>query len=104
MIGKRSCTKDLCAARCVLSKSVVSKSTWQHRLLSHTSRILKLNRKNIKNYSVIRENIETPGGKDCWAFFGRLPHRAMNIIDDVKDLVKSSSMIVPDLHLAEEMC
>ena len=73
-IGKTSRTKDLCAARHVLSESVVSKSTWQHRLLSHTSHILKLNRKNVKKYSVIRENIHTLCGKYCWNFFIRLPH------------------------------
>ena len=43
-IGKTSRTKDLCVARHVLSESVVSKSTWQRCLLSHTSQILKLNR------------------------------------------------------------
>ena len=65
VIGKTSRTKDLCAARRVLSESVVSKSTWQRRLLSHTSHIIKLNRKNVKKYSFIRENIHTLGGKYC---------------------------------------
>ena len=60
-IGKMSRTKDLCAARRVLSESVVSKSTRKRRLLSHTSHILKLNRKIIKKYSIIRENLETLG-------------------------------------------
>ena len=54
-IGKMSRTKYICVAHHVLSESVVSKSTWQHRLLSNTSHILKLNRKNIKKYSIIRE-------------------------------------------------
>ena len=53
-IGKTSHTKDPYAARRVLAESVVSKSTRQRRLLSHTSHILKLNRKTIKKYSVIR--------------------------------------------------
>ena len=44
-IGKTSRTKDICAACRVLSESVVSKSTQQSHLLSHTSQILKLNRK-----------------------------------------------------------
>ena len=61
-IWKTSCTKDICAGHCVLSKLVVSKSTRQCHLLSHTSHLLKLNRKTIKNYYIIRENIETPGG------------------------------------------
>ena len=56
-IGKTSRTKYLCATYCVLSESVVRKSTWKHCLLSHTSHILKLYRKTIKKYSVIRENI-----------------------------------------------
>jgi len=88
-IGKRSRTKDLCAPHHVLSESFVSKSTWQRRLLSHTSHILKLNRKTIKKYSVIRENLETPGGKDCWAFIGRFPRRDMKLIDAVKGLVQN---------------
>ena len=46
-IGKTSHTKYICAACRVLSESVVRKSTWQRRLLSHTSQILKLNRKTI---------------------------------------------------------
>ena len=41
-IGKTSRTKDICVAHRVLSESVVRKSTWQCRLLSHTSQILKL--------------------------------------------------------------
>ena len=73
-IGNMPRTKDICAAYRVLSKSVVSKSTRQCHLLSHTSHILKLNRKTIKKYSVIRENIQNPGGKYCWDFVGRFPH------------------------------
>ena len=73
LIGKTSHTKYLCVAHRVLSESVVRNSTHQHRLLSHTSNILKLNRKNVKKNSVIRENIEAPGGKDCWDFVDRLP-------------------------------
>ena len=75
-------------ARHVLSESVVSKSTQQRFLLSHTSHILKLNRKIVEKYSVIRENIETLGGKYCWAFVGRFPCRDMKLIDVVKDLVQ----------------
>ena len=56
-IGKTSHTKDICAAHRVLSESVVSKSTRQRHLLSHTSKILKLNRKIVQKYSVIRENL-----------------------------------------------
>ena len=45
VIGKTSHNKYLCVTRRVLSESVVSKSTWKRCLLSHTSHILKLNRK-----------------------------------------------------------
>ena len=45
-IGKTSRTKYLCATHHVLSASVVSMSTRQRHLLSHTSHILKLKRKN----------------------------------------------------------
>ena len=61
-IGKTSCTNDLYVARRLLSKLVVSKSTQKHHLLSHTSHILKFNRKIVKKYYVIRENIQTPCG------------------------------------------
>ena len=57
--------------------------------MSHTSHVLKLNRKIVKKYYVIRENIETPGWKDCWDFVGRFPRRDMNLIDDVKELVQT---------------
>ena len=88
-IRKTSCTKYLCAARRVLSESVVRKFTWQHCLLSHTSQVLKLNRKTIHKYSVIRENLQTQGGKYCWDFVSRLPHRDMKLIDAVKELVQT---------------
>ena len=39
VIRKTSRTKDICAARCVLSESIVSKSTRKRRLLSQTSHI-----------------------------------------------------------------
>ena len=55
-IGKTSHTKYLCVACHVLSESVVIKSTWQRHLLSHPYQILKLSRKTIHKYSVIREN------------------------------------------------
>ena len=88
-IEKMSRTKYLYVAHSVLLESVVSKSTRQRRLLSHTSQILKLNRKTVQKYSVIRENLQTPGGKDCWAFVGRFPHRDMKLIDVVKELVQT---------------
>ena len=67
-IGKTSRTKAICAAHRVLSESVVSKFTRQRHLLSHTSHILKLNRKFVKKYSVIGENCQTPAGKYCWDY------------------------------------
>ena len=33
--------------------------------------------------------MQTPGGKDCWAFLGRFPHRDMKLIDVVKELVQT---------------
>ena len=88
-IGKMSHTKYICVAHRVLSDSVVSKSTWQRFLLSHTSQILKLNRKNVQKYSVIGENLQIPGGKDCWAFVSRLPHWEMKLIDAIQVLVQT---------------
>ena len=73
----------------MLSESVVRKSTWKHCRLSHTSHILKLNRKIVKKYSVIRENIQTPVRKDCLAFVSRFFHQDMKIIDVVKDIVQN---------------
>ena len=64
-IGKTSHTKDICVACTVLSGSLVSKYRWQCCLLSHTSHILKLKRKTVKKYSIIRENLQTPSGKYC---------------------------------------
>ena len=64
-IEKTSCTKYLCAACRVLSELVVSKSTRKYHLLSHTSHILKLKRKNVQKYYVIRENLQTLSGNDC---------------------------------------
>ncbi len=87
VIGKMLCTKYLCAAHHVLSELVVSKSTRQCHLLSHTSHIPKLNRIFLQKYSIIRENIDTSSGKYCWDFVGRLTHRDINIIDVLNELV-----------------
>ena len=87
-IEKTSHTRYLCVAHHVLSESVVRKSTWQRCLLSHTSKILKLNRKTVQKYSIIRENILTPGGKYCWAFVDRFPRRDMKLIDAIKELLQ----------------
>ena len=75
--------------RRVLSESVVRKSTRKRRLLSHTSQILKLNRKTVKKYSVIRENIQTLGVKYCSTFIDRFPRRDMKLIDVVKELIQT---------------
>jgi len=88
LIGKTSRTKDFNVARCVLSESIVDKSTRQRRLLSHTCKIFKVDRKTLQKYSAIREKLETPGQKDCWAFVGRLPRSDMKLIDAVKELVQ----------------
>ena len=86
-IGKTSRTKDICAARRVLSESIVRNSRRQHHLLSHTSHILKLNKKTVKKYSAITEILETTSGKECWDFVGRFPGRDMKLIHVVKELV-----------------
>ena len=39
-------------------------------------------------YSVIRENLHTPGGKYCWDFVDRLPCQDMKLFDVDKDLVQ----------------
>ena len=43
----------------------------------------------MKKYSIMRENLHTLGGKDCWDFVNRLPLRDMKLIDAVKDLVQT---------------
>ena len=107
-IGNTSRTKYICAPCCVLSGSIVIKSTWKCRLLWNTSHILKLNRKTFKKYSIIRENIQTLGGKDCWDFVSRFPRWYMKLIDVVTDLVQNCwhdhTWIIPALHLTKEMC
>ena len=50
--------------------------------------IIKLNRKTVQKYFFIGENMQTPSGKDCWDFIGKLPRRDMKLIDAVKDLVQ----------------
>ena len=71
--------KYLCAAHHVLLELVVRKSTRQRCLLSHTYHILKLNRKVVKKYSIIRENLQTLGGKYCCAFVDRLPRQDIGL-------------------------
>ena len=89
LIGKTSRTKDRNAARRVLSESIVNKSTRQRRLLTHTSHIFKITTKTLRKYSSIREQLDTVGEKDCWAFVGRLPCIDMKLIDAVKELVQT---------------
>ena len=36
----------------------------------------------------MRENMQTPGGKDCQAFVDRFPSQDMKLINGVKDLVQ----------------
>ena len=33
--------------------------------------------------------MQIPGGKDCWDFVDRLPHRDMKLIDASKELVQT---------------
>ena len=88
MIGKTYRTKYQNVAHRVLSESVVKKSTRQRRLLTHTSDIFKITTKTLRKYSSIREQLDTVGEKDCWAFVGRLPRIDIKLIDVVKELVK----------------
>ena len=75
-------------AHLVLAKSIVCKSTRQHRLLKCTSQIVPLHPKMLKKYSVRRDSLDVEGQmKTLWAFSGRFPHKDMKLVEEVKGLV-----------------
>ena len=86
-IGKKSRSKDRNAARCVLSQSIVNKSTWALRLLKPTSKLVGLDIKALLRYCSKREQLDF-GKIDVWFFVGRFPHSDMKLIDAVKELVQ----------------
>ena len=60
-IGKKTRSQDCNVARRVLAKSIVCRSTRQHRLLKCTSQIVPLHPKTLKKYSVRRDNLDVEG-------------------------------------------
>ena len=88
-IGKKTRSKDRNAARRVLSQAIVNKNTKLLRFLKPTCKIVNLNVKTLRRYSIRREHLDTTGQTDFWAFIGRLPRRDMKLVDAVKGLVHS---------------
>ena len=86
-IQKKSRSKYLNAARCVLSQSIMNKSTRAHRLLKPTSKLVGLDTKALHRYCSRREQLNS-GETNAWSFVGRLPCSDMNLIDAVKGLVQ----------------
>ena len=60
-IGKKSHSKDRNITRCILAKSIVSKSTRQHCLIKCTLGIVNLNPKTLKKYSITRDSLDIEG-------------------------------------------
>ena len=85
-IGKKSRSKDHNVARCVLSQSIVNKSTRAFCLLKPTFKLVGFDIKALRRYFSRREQLDS-GETDIWSFIGRLPCSDMNLIDVVKGLV-----------------
>ena len=88
-IGKKNHSKDRNAARQVLSQAIVNKNTRVLRLLKPTSKLVKLNVKTIRKYSIKREHLDRTNQTYFWAFIGRLPRSNIKLVDAVKGLVQS---------------
>ena len=88
-IGKKTRSKDRNAARRVLSQAIVNKNTKLLRFLKPTCKIVNLNVKTLRRYSIRREHLYTTDQTDYWAFIGWLPRRDMKLVDAVKRLVHS---------------
>ena len=88
-IGKNTCSKDHNAARRVLSRAIVNKNTSVLHFLKPTSKLVNLNVKTLRRYSIRREHIDTTAKTYFWAFIGRFPHHDMKLVDAVKGLVQS---------------
>ena len=87
-IGKNTRSKDRNAARHVLSQSIVNKNTKLLGFLKPTCKIVNLNIKTLRRYSIRREHLDTTNQTDFWAFIGRLPRCDMKLVDVVKGLVE----------------
>ena len=92
-IGKKTRSKDRNAARRVLSQAIVNKNTKLLGFLKPTCKIVNLNVKTLRRYSIRREHLDTTDQTDFWAFIGRLPRRDMKLVDAVKGLVHSIFII-----------
>ena len=91
-IGKNTRSNDRNAARRVLSQAIVNKNTKVLGFLKPTSKLVNLNVKTLRKYSIRREHLDTTGQTDFWAFIGRLPRRDMKLVDAVKGLVQTRRM------------
>ena len=89
-IGKKTHSKDCNLACRVLAKSIVCRSTRQHRLLKSTSQTIPLHPKTLKNYSVGRDNLDVEGQMETlWAFSGRFPSKDLQLVQAMKGLVQT---------------
>ena len=88
-IGKNTWSKDRNVARHVFSQAIVNKNTGVLRFLKTTSKLVNLNVKSLRRYSIRREHLDITGQTYFWALIGRLPRRDMNLVDAVKGLVQS---------------
>ena len=69
-IGKNTQSKDHNAARRVLSQEIVNKNTRVLGFLKPTSKLVNLNVKTLRRYSIRREHFDTTGQIEFWAFIG----------------------------------
>ena len=53
-----------------------------------TSKLVNLNVKTLRRYSIRREHLDTIAQTNFWAFIGQLPRRDMKLVDAVKGLVQ----------------
>ena len=85
---KKTRSKDCNVARHVLAKSIICRSTRQHRLLKCTSQIVPLHPKTLKKYSLRRDNLDVEEQMETlWKFSGRFPLKDMKLVEAVKGLV-----------------
>ena len=78
-IGKNTWSKERNAARRVLSQEIVNKNTRVLGFLKPTSKLVNLNVKTLRRYSIRREHLDTTGQTDFWAFIGRFSCFRKNI-------------------------
>ena len=70
---------------------------YSNSFLKPTSKLVNLNVKTLRRYSIRREHLDTTAQTDFQAFIGRLPRRDMNVVYAVKGLVQSFGMITQGL-------